>query len=297
MDKIAIIGGGPAGCAAAVQLKRSGFDVVIFEKNNIGGLAVNANMIENYLGFPSGINGVRFTGLLEQHIENLDIDVNYQTVDLIDYKENSFIINSDEESKFDRILIATGTKAKRLNIIGMDAVPEDKICYEVFDLMGEMKQTIGIIGGGDAAFDYALNLSLHNDVIILNRSDTTKSLELLIKRAAEKQSIKYLENIKVDKISLAENKLLLNCIAENDRNEESREEILLDYLLIACGRVPSMPKLSDELNSIKQDLVNQQRLFFLGDLVNDNFRQTSISAADGIRAAMEIKFDWDSEEK
>ena len=68
-----IIGGGSAGCATAIQLKRSNIDFLLFEKDEIGGLARNANLIENYLGFPQGITGKRYIALLKKHLEHLEI--------------------------------------------------------------------------------------------------------------------------------------------------------------------------------------------------------------------------------
>lgn len=296
MEKIAIIGGGPAGTAAAIQLKRSGFDVTIFEKQAIGGLAVNANLIENYLGFPNGISGIRFTGLLEKHLENLEIEVKYDEIDYIKFENNSYLLNNRLE-KYSRLIIATGTKPNQLNIPGMEKIAIDKIYYEVYELLGESNKTIGIIGAGDAAFDYALNLSLTNKSIILNRSQEIKALDLLRYRADKNPNIENRKNVVVSEIISQKDKLLLNCKVRNEKNEDSYFEILLDYLLIAIGRQAAMPMLSNELEHGKDDLISQKRLFFIGDLINDKFRQVSLSAADGIRAAMEIKFDWDEQSK
>jgi thioredoxin reductase (NADPH) len=296
MEKIAIIGGGPAGTAAAIQLSRSGFDVTVFEKQAIGGLAVNANLIENYLGFPSGISGIRFTGLLEKHLENLEIEVKYQEIDTVKFENNTFLLNNRPE-KYSRLIIATGTKQNQLNISGMDKIPEDKIHYEVYELLGESNKTIGIIGAGDAAFDYALNLSLTNKSIILNRGEEIKALDLLRDRAEKNTNIEYRNNVSVNEIISQKDKLLLNCKVRNEKNEDSFFEILLDYLLIAIGRQAATPMLSNEMELVKDDLIKQKRLFFIGDLINDKFRQVSLSAADGIRAAMEIKFDWDEQSK
>ena len=68
-----IIGAGPAGVAAAVHMKRTGLNIVLIEKKNIGGLLRNANLIENYLGFPEGISGKRFAGCLRRHLQRLRI--------------------------------------------------------------------------------------------------------------------------------------------------------------------------------------------------------------------------------
>ena len=218
MEKIAIIGGGPAGTAAAIQLKRSGFDVTIFEKQAIGGLAVNANLIENYLGFPNGISGIRFTGLLEKHLENLEIEVKYDEIDYIKFENNSYLLNNRLE-KYSRLIIATGTKPNQLNIPGMEKIAIDKIYYEVYELLGESNKTIGIIGAGDAAFDYALNLSLTNKSIILNRSQEIKALDLLRYRADKNPNIENRKNVVVSEIISQKDKLLLNCKVRNEKND------------------------------------------------------------------------------
>ena len=129
---IAIIGGGPSGIAAAVQLKRSGYSPVLFEKNKIGGLIRSAHLVENYPGFFLGINGLALAEKLEQQLKHWQVNVYKQKVIKIDYHDDLFKIKTSCSEYLSRILlIATGTKPKKLNLSILDSNIKDKVFYVI----------------------------------------------------------------------------------------------------------------------------------------------------------------------
>ena len=77
---VAVIGAGPAGFAAAIQLKRYGLETLVLERQRLGGLLHNANLVENYPGFPEGIPGSELVRLFEKHTDNLTININDEEV-------------------------------------------------------------------------------------------------------------------------------------------------------------------------------------------------------------------------
>ena len=81
-EEVIIIGGGPAGIACAVQLKRYGIDPLIFEKDSVGGLVRNAWRLDNYVGYPSGIGGLKFVEELQKHIHRFDIRIQHSAFSL-----------------------------------------------------------------------------------------------------------------------------------------------------------------------------------------------------------------------
>jgi len=82
---VAIIGAGPVGIAAAIQLKRYDIEFMIFEKGKIGGLLRNANLVENYLGFPRGIRGRELVELFKEQLKNAGVKVQFEMVRELDY--------------------------------------------------------------------------------------------------------------------------------------------------------------------------------------------------------------------
>ena len=87
-ERIGIIGGGPAGIACAIQLNRYGWEPVIFEKDALGGLLRNANLVENYLGFPFGISPDYLLESFEKHLLKYEIDIRYEEVIEVSFNAN-----------------------------------------------------------------------------------------------------------------------------------------------------------------------------------------------------------------
>ncbi len=280
----AVIGGGPAGISAAIQLKRSGIDFLLFEKEKIGGLLKNANFVENYPGFPKGITGKKLINLMREHLDWIDIDINFEKVNNLSYLNDKFIINTEKNHySSDFCIIASGTKANTIPALEFKDEITDRVFYEVHPLSEVTDKTIAIIGAGDAAFDYALNLSQNNNVIILNRTDRTRCLPLLKQRCSQKSNIDYKEYITVEKISLAGDKLLLNCRFFNEQSE-----IMADYLLTAVGRSPALGYIDYSLLDRGEALEKSRKLYYAGDVRNELYRQASIAIGNGIKSAMEI---------
>ena len=334
-SKIAIIGAGPAGIACAVQLKRYGLEPLLFEKNQIGGLLRNANLVENYLGFEKGISGKDLVEKFRKNLENSGVTPIFEETQKVSFAEGIFRLETDNGLFTSEILvIASGTKPGSFpychceeeallptkqskteindNLwIASDKCPrndEMKFFYEIADLPKKdySGKKFAIVGAGDAAFDYAINLVNNykvSEVVILNRSDKAKCLPLLEKRAEETGKIKHIKNIQVDLISqpviasdqrergnlsIVKNsqsiRLLRRCTPRND------DSIIMDtdYVIVAIGREENLDFLDENLTKNSSDLQNQELLYFIGDVANGSYRQSSIATGDGIKAAMKI---------
>ncbi len=284
-NEIIIIGAGPAGIAAAIQLKRSGFNPIVFEKKNIGGLLNNANLVENYPGFPGGITGPDLVILFKEQLESFGIDIIYEQVQSLDY-DNELFTATTESNKIESkaVIIASGTKPKLSDGITIPSKIKNRIYYEVADLLELEEKNITIIGAGDAAFDYALNLARKNSITILNRSDNIKCLPLLYERVKDNNSIKYLSQIQVFEIDeTATNKLLLKC-----RNNNEDIDIISDCVILAFGRELLLDFMTENLLKQKDELEKKELLHFVGDVNGRLYRQTSIAVGEGVLAAMKI---------
>jgi thioredoxin reductase len=252
-EKVVIIGGGPAGIACAVQLKRYGIDVLLIEKNEIGGLVKNAWRLDNYPGYPDGINGVVLVEKLKSHLKRFDIRYSISDIRYSKFSENSFYLESDTEAfQCDFLVVATGTKPKYSG----DGLTE------VYPLRDVRDKKIAIVGAGDAAFDYALTLSPHNNIHVHNRGKKIKCIPALLETALKQDNISYFEN--------------------------SSPSGSYDYTIFATGREPDLGCMSEELKKNQPRLEQQGRLYVIGDVKNGMVRQTSVATGDGIRAAMAI---------
>ncbi len=285
---VIIVGCGPAGIACAIQLKRSniGFKIIC---NKFGGIANNANKIENLLGFPKGIYGRSFVALLKQHFETLSIqstDDNIQNISK-ENENNLFHIKCENGEYYSKnLIIASGTVPKKLNLPGETKLWNKKLLnYEIYNFSYQKNiKNIAIIGSGDAAYDYALNLAKFPVKIdILLRSEEAKCLPLLQKRVEENSKINVINKIKIQSIMEKNNRIRIEAI------RRSIEEIRnYDYIFVAVGRSPNIKFLSEDLHNAYNNSIKSPNLYFIGDVKNKNHRQISIAMGDGVKCAMEV---------
>ena len=281
---VAVVGTGSAGIACAIQLKRYGINPIIFEKNKPGGLLRNANFVENYPGYAEGISGLELAEKFNNQLKKINLSPVFEKVIKVNFNNEIFEIKTEKSFYTSKILVAaSGTTPEKLKI-QTDKNLNNCIFYEIceFYKYETRNKKVVIVGSGDAAFDYALNIVSNtkaSQVIILNRSSKTKCINLLKERAAENNKITYIENEEPVKLENISGKINIVC---------KNREIESDYLLAAIGRVPDIDFLDKNLldNSAKPE--NNKKLFFIGDVKNDIFRQTAIATGDGIKAAMEI---------
>ena len=281
---VAIIGAGPAGMTAAIQLKRYGIPFVLLEKERIGGLLWNASLVENYPGFPAGVSGPKLIGLVSKQMERIGVEVTFDSVTSMKQEENRFLVATSHASFCSRyIIVATGTKPRPFPLTIPDGA-QNRVFSDVYRLLEEREKQIVIVGAGDAAFDYALNMTKNrNSVTILNRGGEVKCLKLLWDRALADPSIAYRAETPVRSMAFEEtaNRLKIRL--------DAGEVIEADYLLFAIGRAPQTGFLSEEFVNNKVD-----GLYFVGDVKNGLYRQAAIAAGDGLRAAMDIYFNMEA---
>ena len=278
--EVAIIGAGPAGMTAAIQLKRYGIPFVLLEKGRVGGLLWNANLVENYPGFPAGVSGPKLIGLIEKQMERIGIKVTYDEVLRVANKLNKkiFLINTETKKySTSHLIIASGTQPMPIPV-PIPAEAQARVFSDIYPLLDIYEKRVAIIGGGDAAFDYALNLvKKRNIVTILNRRAEVKCLGLLWDRVMAEPSIVYRAETSVSKVEFAEDAGRLRV------QLDAGESLEADYLLFAIGRIPQMDYLPGGL--VGQNL---KGLCYVGDVKNGLYRQAAIAAGDGLRAAMQI---------
>jgi len=282
-----IIGAGPGGITAAIQLKRCGIDFVLLEMNEVGGLLRNANLVENYPGFPEGISGRDLTELFKGQLLRLGVDILKETVINADHDGVIFEIAtaSSRIVRSKNLIIASGTQPRKIE---RGLIPEmigDRLFYEVVHLDGTKGKKIVVIGAGDAAFDYGLNLARKNRVVILNRGTGSKCLPLLAERVSRNNNIEYLTSTTVVQVRREAEGLSLRV---RTIPGEKDTVIRADFLLAAIGRVPITDFFSPAIRESFDGKIKISGLYFAGDVIRGLSRQATVSIGDGMRSAMDI---------
>lgn len=266
-----IIGAGPAGIVSSVQLKRAGFNILVFEKNKIGGLIHNANLIENYAGVGAGMVGKELVSVFAGQLKELNINVVFEDVIEISKNENFKVMTQNASYKSRSIIVATGTVPKKLEVSGVDEIVGSKLFYEVTDLLSlsnESHDDLVIIGGGDAGFDYALNLKKHGYKPKIITRGKASCLPLLARRV-EEEGICVYENEVIEEIKCFGDRVEIVC---------KDKSFATDLIVVAIGRESLLPKGAEV----------QPGLEVAGDVCGGQYRQVHIATGSGLSAAMKI---------
>ena len=284
---VLIIGAGPAGVTAALQLKRYGIEAVLVEKEEIGGLLRNANLVENYPGFPDGIGGSELVELFKRQLKNAGVKVCFEEVKELEYADGRFRAKTTERLiTSDIVVIASGTKPRAISDMKISEDVEDRIFYAISPIRSVGDKKIAIIGAGDAAFDFALGLSRRNEVTILNRSNRAKCVPVLWERCVESGNVFYVDKAHVEKIRSDGEEIVLTYAHDGDRR---KKEVRADYVVVAIGREPCLDFLGNRLKRRIDALADSSGIYMVGDVGNDIYRHVAICVGDGLRAAMRIR--------
>lgn len=281
---VAVIGSGPAGITAALQLARMGISTVLFERGEIGGLIRCANLVENYPGFPQGVSGLKLARLFKRQLARHPVTVRHEAVVGLGFNDGLFTVKTSTRRLRCRfVVLATGTRPRR-GLEDLCDLPRDRrIIYDIIPLLEMRGKTILIIGAGDAAFDYALNLARFHRISIFNRGSVRKCLPILWERQQSYPSISYSENAQLMKVQSRTEGLV--CVF---RLPDGEMEVKGDYLVSAIGREPE----TDLLSGLSPDEIAEWErcghFYRIGDLANGDFRQVGIAVGDGLQAAMNI---------
>jgi thioredoxin reductase (NADPH) len=270
MSKVAIVGAGPAGMAAAMQLARSGMEVQVFERSRVGGTLRNAGWVENYPGFPGGISGRNLASLMEEQFLGYVDNIIASTVDEIIKTETGFAIQGVD---FDGVILCTGTQPKKAGFAGEEELAAAGLLrYGIAEIetWHRVKETC-VIGGGEASMDMALSLTEEGiKVTLLHRSDVTGVLALR-QEAVSDDEITWLKG-EAKAVRMHDDKAVIAL---------EKEELAFDMVLVAVGRESIMPR----MNGFDPEYP-PPGFFVAGDAARKGLGQVAMAAGDGIEMAM-----------
>ena len=273
-----IVGAGPAGLSAAMQVKRQGLSVALFEEARPGGQALAANLIENYPGFPEGITGQELMDRLVRQVERHGVPIISEKVISVRRGGETFVAQTTDNTFSGRALIvATGLAPKLLGVPGERELLGRRIfSYLEPSSLGQKVKRVAIIGGGDAAFDLALNYSrVAPNVVILMRGAWPKCNPTLLQQV---QSSGIEIKTGHDVLSFRESSDGVTIEVEGG----SKSKFEADVVITCIGKESRTDFLDPET---AKD--HTPGVFWAGDCRRGRHRHIAIAAGDGTAAAME----------
>ena len=287
-----ILGGGPGGYTAALYAARAGLDVVVLERLSAGGQMALTSQIDNYPGFPEGVDGFELGMKFQEQAERFGAVTEYAEVKSLDLRAEPKVVSTSEGDYFARtVVIATGAGPRKLGLDGEERLSGRGIHYCAHcDGMFYRDKVVAIVGGGNSAAAEAAFLSrIAKKVILIHRRDTLRATKIYHEPLKKLQNLEFRWNSAVTEI-LGENRLD-RIRVENLRSGES-EELQVDALFVSIGRKPATALVEGQLalqngyiiagEDTKTDLPG---VYAVGDLRTKVLRQIITAAADGANAA------------
>lgn len=277
-----VVGAGPAGCGAAVQCSRMGMDVALLDRTGApGGLVREARLLENYPGLPEPLTGPEFCGSLGNHLERNDVTVRRFAVRRVIMEKGVFAVSGPDGRLLSRTLIlAVGTEPAEFRIEGDESVPVHR---SILDLTDQPPRSAVVIGGGEAALDYALNLSDRGtEVRVAVRGDSLKAEGVLLEQTLSRGGISILYNTSPVGIRSRNGTVLLSVVSAG------RESVLeTEAVMAAVGRRAALPAFGFRFEHSPGSVsTSAGGLFLAGDASLGSLGQASSAAGQGVLAAM-----------
>lgn len=294
-----IIGSGPAGYTAAIYASRANLNPVLYQGIQPGGQLTITTEVENYPGYPEGVQGPEMMVDFEKQAKRMGADIRFGLATKVDFSGNPHKVWIDEEKEIhaDTIIIATGASAKwlgleseqRLNGYGVSACA---VCDGFFFRGKE----VAIVGAGDTAAEEAHYLSkLCTTVHMFIRRDTMRASKVMQDRVKNTPNIKIYWNTDTEEI-LGEKNVTAVRISNNKTGE--KQEIPISGFFVAIGHQPNSdifkPFLEmDDAGYIQTipgtSKTNVAGVFACGDVQDKNYRQAITAAGSGCMAAIDAE--------
>lgn len=285
---VIIIGAGISGMTSAIYLKRYNINILLLEESIPGGQISKASLIENYPGIKK-IDGVSFSMNLLEQINNLNIEIRYEKVNEITNEEEFKIVKTNN-NKFisKKVIIATGRTPKKLLEKDEEYIGKGLSYCATCDGMLFKEKNVIVVGGGNSALEESLYLSnVCKKVTIINRSNSLRADDILIKKIKEKDNVEILYNSSIKQIECDDQ--IKSVILNSD------DKIECEGIFIYIGLIPNIPNIKNlklENGYIvvdKNQMTNIDGIYAIGDVTKKDLYQLITAASEGAIAANHIK--------
>lgn len=292
-----IIGGGPAGLTAGIYLSRARMNTLLIEKALPGGQAALTEIIENYPGFPEGIDGPELMQKMEKQAVRFGLKIEYGEAAEVRIKEGKedkvkiVKINNQEYNTL-AIILASGAEASKLGIPGEEELRGRGVSYcATCDAPFFKDQKIVVIGGGDTAIEEALYLTKFvREVTIIHRRDRLRATKILQERVAANNKINFAWDSVVTKI--LDKEKVEGVLIQNKKTGEEKE-IFCQGVFIFVGNIPNSKFLKELVKLDKRGYIltddnmmtSQEGIYACGDVRKKILRQVVTACGEGATAA------------
>jgi len=292
---VVIIGGGPAGLTAGLYTSRAKLKSLLVERMIMGGQVMTTTKVENYPGFPGGVDGPELMMRFQEHCQEFGLEVNYGEVHGLTQQDGINLLQLDDKQVRARaVIITTGAEPRKLDIPGEQEFTGRGVSYcATCDGAFFREQDVAIVGGGDTAAEEALFLTrFARKVYIIHRRNELRATKVLQERIATNEKIEVLWDSAVQKV-IGDNSGMTSIELVDTRSGKIRS-LPLHGLFVAIGVTPKAHFLKDvvKLDADGHILTDAEcrtslpGVFAAGDVRKKILKQIATAVGDGAVAAI-----------
>jgi len=299
IKEVIMIGAGPSALAAAVYTTRENIDTTLYEKSAIGGLAAITDMVDNYPGFPDGIEGMTLADQLQKQAERFGAKIDFGEISAIRDEDGVKIVTVDgKEQKAKAVLIATGSDYNKIGVPGEAEYYGRGVHYcATCDGAFYRDKKLAVVGGGNSAVQEAIFLTRfasHIDLLVRSEIKASEVLKEDLQKYIDKGQITVHTNTTTDEIVAVDGKV--SSVKVTDNSESG--SIGIDGVFIFIGLKPNTGFLAgspvdlDERGLVKTDNkleTSMKGVFACGDVRSGATMQIASAVGEGATAALSIR--------
>jgi len=299
--RVVVIGSGPAGLTAALYTARAQLSTVVITGQQIGGQIATTHDVENYPGFPEGVQGPELADRMRQQAERFGAVMDYDLVTSVDFSNGTPFLVRTQNTEYlaDAVIVTIGARPRTLNVPGEKEFTGRGVSYcatcDGFFFRGK---NIIVVGGGDSALQEAIFLTKFAETVtIVHRRDTLRASVALQTRAFAHPKIKFIYDTVVDSIN-GEGTAVKSVTLRNVKTGEVTDKPI-DGVFVFIGYDPNSAVFNGQLTTDEKGYVvvddhmrtNIEGVFAGGEIHDDIFRQAITAAGKGCAAAL-MAINW-----